>query len=92
MEFQELTCKEIGEFCMSKREKEEQDYKISASIQFRNVSRLLNAFSTKPKNITFEKLFPEFDERRKQNEMFNNLNEETKEQIIADKWRTFLGK
>ena len=71
MDFYEMTCKDIGEFCMSRRKKEEIELKTQASIEYRNVTRILNFFSAKPKKITFEELFPEFDEEQKQREKFS---------------------
>ena len=87
MEFYEMTCKDIGEFCIARQKKEEQDWKIEASIKFRIASRILNGVSTKPKNITFDQLFPEFDE----NKRFETMTESQKEELIQVKWKDFLG-
>lgn len=92
MEFYEMTCKDIGEFCMSRKKKEEMELKTQASIEYRNITRLLNFFTAKPKRMTFEDLFPEFDEKRAEKNVFDKASDNVKEQIIADKWREFLGK
>lgn len=92
MDFYEMTCKDIGEFCMSRKKKEEMELKTQASIGYRNVTRILNFFSAKPKKITFEELFPEFDEKQRQREKFNTVSNNIKEIMIADVWREFLGK
>ena len=92
MDFYEMTCKDIGEFCMSRKKKEEIELKTQASIEYRNVTRILNFFSAKPKKITFEELFPEFDEEQKQREKFNTASNNTKETMIANVWREFLKK
>lgn len=92
MDFYEMTCKDIGEFCVSRKKKEEMELKTQASIEYRNVTRILNFFSAKPKKITFEDLFSEFDEKRKQRKEFDTASNNIKETMIANVWREFLGK
>ncbi len=92
MDFYEMTCKDIGEFCMSRKKKEEMELKTQASIEYRNITRILNFFSKEPKKITFEELFPEFDEKQRQKEKFDTASNNIKETMIANVWREFLGK
>lgn len=87
MEFYEMTCKDIGEFCIARRKKEEENWKIEASIQYRISSRILNGISAKPKNLSFEELFPEFNEKKQ----FERMTESQKEELIQIKWKDFLG-
>lgn len=90
MDFQELTCKEVGEFCMARQKKEKETAKMQAVIAFRTAEKLLCAFNMKkPINLSFEKLFPEFSENR---ENYEDLTEEQKEELIQLKWKDFLGK
>lgn len=84
MDFYEMTCKDIGNFCLSRQKHEEEMYKMLSIITYRNADKLIAGLNMKkPKNIKYEELFPEFKER---------ITLEDKENLIAYKWREFLGR
>lgn len=89
MDFQELTCKEVGEFCIARQKKTEDDMKYLATIGFRTAEKLILAFNMKkPTNISFDKLYPEFGANKPN---YEGLTEEQKEEVIQLKWKEFLG-
>lgn len=88
MDFQELTCKEIGEFCIARQKQRTDDMKYQAVIGFRTAEKLISVFNMKkPKNLSFEELFPEFNEKKQ----FERMTESQKEELIQIKWKDFLG-
>ena len=91
MEFYELTCKDIGEFCIARQNKEKEDYRQNATILYRIAEKIVSETNmTKPKHLNFNKLFPEFDEESIVKSKFEELSDEQKNIIIADKWQQFL--
>lgn len=90
MDFQELTCKEIGEFCIAREKSRREEMKYLATIGFRTAEKLILAFNMKkPTNISFDKLYPEFGANKPN---YEGLTEEQKEEVIQLKWKEFLGK
>lgn len=84
MDFYEMTVNDIGNFCMSRQKHEKEMYKMLSIIQYRCTDKLIAGLNLKkPKNLKYEELFPEFEEKEK-------LTEEQKNILIAEKWREFL--
>lgn len=88
MDFNEMTCKDIGEFCMAQIEKEKERYKVISSIGYRLCEKIVSETSCKPKRLTYEKLFPELV--KKEVIDFKNKTDNEKEEIISSVWRNFL--
>ena len=80
LEFNEMTCQEIGEYIIEQQKHEKNQNIMDSSIQYRIGEFLVSILATtKPKAIKYDELFPDLIEQQEKQELINAV------------WRDFLG-